>query len=53
MTPVLEVAGLTYRLPGSGERGAGDALVSDLTFTVGTGETLVLLGAAARAKPPR
>ena len=50
MTPLLEVAGLTYRLPGSGERGAGNALVSDLTFTVGAGETLVLLGRSGSGK---
>ena len=53
MTPVLEVRGLSYALPGKGkgERGmVARELVSDVTFTVGAGETLVLLGRSGSGK---
>ncbi len=53
MTPVLEVRGLGFRLPGSGKREAGNVkaeLVADLSFTVGAGETLVLLGRSGSGK---
>ena len=43
MTAVLEVQGLGYELPGK-------ALVRDLSFTVGAGETLVLLGRSGSGK---
>src|SRR5690242_21615722 len=38
MTAALEISRLSYRVPG------GASLVEDLSFTVGIGETLVLLG---------
>ncbi len=44
MTPVLEVRNLGYRLPG------GPALVDGVSFTVGAGETLVLLGRSGSGK---
>ena len=47
MTPALEVRGLRYALP---EAGAGRVLVEDLSFTVGSGETLVLLGRSGSGK---
>ncbi len=43
--PVLEVRGLGYALPD-----AGRGLVRDVTFSVGTGETLVLLGRSGSGK---
>jgi osmoprotectant transport system ATP-binding protein len=50
--PALEVRGLGYRLPGKGKResGNGRVLVRDVTFTVGAGETLVLLGRSGSGK---
>src|SRR5712664_1166735 len=52
VTPVLEVLGLAYALPGmgNGERGKGRPLVQDVSFTVGAGETLVLLGRSGSGK---
>src|SRR5712664_2929664 len=52
VTPVLEVLGLAYALPGmgNGERGMGRPLVQDVSFTVGAGETLVLLGRSGSGK---
>ncbi|HEY6209013.1 MAG TPA: ATP-binding cassette domain-containing protein, partial [Gemmatimonadales bacterium] len=47
MTPALEVRGLRYALP---DAGAGRVLVEDLSFTVGSGETLVLLGRSGSGK---
>ncbi|HXF96327.1 MAG TPA: ATP-binding cassette domain-containing protein [Gemmatimonadales bacterium] len=46
MTPVLEVRGLTYRLPDPG----GRELISDVSFSVSAGETLVLLGRSGSGK---
>jgi osmoprotectant transport system ATP-binding protein len=46
MTAVLEVRGVGYRLPGT----SGRSLVSDVHFTVGAGETLVLLGRSGSGK---
>ena len=46
MTPVLDVRGVGYRLPGP----TGRELVSDVTFQVGEGETLVLLGRSGSGK---
>jgi osmoprotectant transport system ATP-binding protein len=50
MTAVLEVRQVSFALPGarSGERGR--ALVQDVSFTVGAGETLVLLGRSGSGK---
>ena len=52
MTPVLEVRGLGFRLPGDGKRETGNVrpLVQDVSFTVGAGETLVLLGRGGSGK---
>ena len=52
MTPALEVVGLGYALPGTGtgQRERGRSLVQDVSFTVGTGETLVLLGRSGSGK---
>src|SRR5439155_709377 len=52
MTNPLEVQGLGYRLPGQGkgEMGNGRSLVRDVSFTVGAGETLVLLGRSGSGK---
>ncbi len=47
MTPALEVRGLGYSLAG---RVGGPALVQDVSFTVGAGETLVLLGRSGSGK---
>jgi len=46
VTPVLEVRDLGYRLPGAGDR----HLVMGVSFTVGQGETLVLLGRSGSGK---
>jgi len=52
MTTALEVSGLGYTLPGSGngQSEQGRPLVEDVSFTVGTGETLVLLGRSGSGK---
>src|SRR5438876_11257759 len=52
MTTALEVSGLGYTLPGSGngQREQGRPLVEYVSFTVGTGETLVLLGRSGSGK---
>ena len=52
MTKPLEVQGLGYRLPGKGkgETGNGRLLVHEVSFTVGAGETLVLLGRSGSGK---
>ena len=53
MKAVLEVRGLGFRLPGDGKRETGNArppLVEDVSFTVGAGETLVLLGRSGSGK---
>jgi osmoprotectant transport system ATP-binding protein len=44
VTPLLEVRGLRYELPGH------KALVADVSFTVAAGETLVLLGRSGAGK---
>ena len=52
MTPALEVRGLRYAIPEPGAHGpARDrVLVDDVSFTVGSGETLVLLGRSGSGK---
>ena len=45
MTAAVEVRGLAYTLPGDGR-----ALVQNVSFTVGLGETLVLLGRSGSGK---
>src|SRR5947208_3284558 len=52
MTKPLEVEGLGYRLPGKGKRetGNGRFLVRDVSFAVGAGEALVLLGRSGSGK---
>ena len=53
MTAALEVSGLRYVLPGRGkgdEGRGGRQLVADVSFTVGPGETLVLLGRSGSGK---
>src|SRR2546422_5066152 len=52
MTKLLEVEGLGYDLPGreKGERRKSRSLVRDVSFTVGAGETLVLLGSSGSGK---
>jgi osmoprotectant transport system ATP-binding protein len=46
VTPILDVREVAYRLPGTD----GRELVSDVTFQVGAGETLVLLGRSGSGK---
>jgi osmoprotectant transport system ATP-binding protein len=52
VTQPLEVDGLGYVLPGPGRRavGGGGVIVHDLSFAVGVGETLVLLGRSGSGK---
>ena len=52
MTAALEVLGLGYVLRGTGkaDAGKGRVLVEELSFTVGAGETLVLLGRSGSGK---
>jgi len=52
VTTPLEVQGLGYELPGkgTGEMRRGRFLVHDVSFTVGAGETLVLLGRSGSGK---
>jgi len=52
VTTPLDVQGLGYELPGKGKREArnGHFLVRDVSFTVGAGETLVLLGRSGSGK---
>jgi osmoprotectant transport system ATP-binding protein len=50
MTAALEVRGLGYELPGTTEGGRGGHLVQDVSFTVATGETVVLLGRSGSGK---
>jgi osmoprotectant transport system ATP-binding protein len=50
MTTALEVQDLGFELPGKGEGGRGRRLVGGVSFTVGKGETLVLLGRSGSGK---
>ena len=52
MNPVLEVRDLAYKLPGrgTGDGGRGRPLVEGVSFAVGAGETLVLLGRSGSGK---
>ncbi len=49
MKHILEVEGLSYRLPGS-DGAERAALVEDVSFTVGAGEMLALLGRSGAGK---
>ena len=52
MTPALEVRGLRYAIPEPAASGptTDRVLVDDVSFTVGSGETLVLLGRSGSGK---
>jgi osmoprotectant transport system ATP-binding protein len=50
MTAVLEVQDVRYVLKGGGSGGERRVLVQDLSFSVGAGETLVLLGRSGSGK---
>jgi osmoprotectant transport system ATP-binding protein len=50
VTTVLDVRGARYALPGRGRGGEGRVLVDDVSFSVGTGETVVLLGRSGSGK---